>query len=171
MADGEYDAIVMGTGLSECMVNGLLSTKGMRILHLDRNNYYGAESASLALHSLYEKFGKAEDDVPKKYGRVNDWAVDLIPKFIMACGDLTKILIHSKVTRYLRFKVIDGSYVYKGGKVEKVPSTPAEALSSNLMGFFEKRKFRNFLIYCDNYNEADKKHLDERKTSDKLELR
>lgn len=156
LADGEYDAIVMGTGLSECMLNGLLSTKGMRVLHLDRNNYYGGESASLAIHSLYEKFGKSEDDVPKKYGRVNDWAVDLIPKFIMACGDLTKILIHSKVTRYLQFKVIDGSYVYKSGKVEKVPSTPAEALSSNLMGFFEKRKFRNFLIYCDKYDEADR---------------
>jgi Rab GDP dissociation inhibitor len=156
LADGEYDAIVMGTGLSECIVNGLLSTKGMRVLHLDRNNYYGADSASLALNSLYEKFGKSEDSIPKKYGRVNDWAVDLIPKFIMADGDLTKILLHSKVTRYLRFKSIDGSYVYKSGKVEKVPSTPAEALSSNLMGFFEKRKFRNFLIYCDKYNEADR---------------
>ena len=156
LADGDYDAIVMGTGLTECIISGLLSVEGKRVLHVDRNNYYGAESASLAINTLYEKFNKGT--VPEGLapdGRVNDWAIDLIPKFIMADGDLTKILLLSKVTRYLQFKSIDGSYVYKDGKVEKVPSTPAEALSSNLMGFFEKRKFRNFLIYCEKYSEAD----------------
>jgi Rab GDP dissociation inhibitor len=44
----------------------------------------------------------------------------------MACGLLTKILLHSKVTRYLEFKSVDGSYVFKDGKVQKVPATPAE---------------------------------------------
>lgn len=47
--------------------------------------------------------------------------MDLIPKFIMACGKLVKILLHAKVTRYLEFKSIDGSYVFKDGKVQKVP--------------------------------------------------
>jgi Rab GDP dissociation inhibitor len=39
----------------------------------------------------------------------------------MACGKLVKILLHSKVTRYLEFKSIDGSFVFKDGKVQKVP--------------------------------------------------
>jgi len=39
----------------------------------------------------------------------------------MSCGKLTKILLHAKVTRYLEFKSIDGSYVFKDGKVQKVP--------------------------------------------------
>lgn len=78
--------------------------------------------------------------------------MDLIPKFIMACGKLVKILLHSKVTRYLEFKSIDGSYVFKDNKVQKVPATPGEALNSSLMGFFEKRKFRNFLIFLQNYD-------------------
>ena len=71
----------------------------------------------------------------------------------MACGKLVKILLHSKVTRYLEFKSVDGSYVFKDGKVQKVPATPAEALNSSLMGFFEKRKFRNFLIFISAYDE------------------
>jgi Rab GDP dissociation inhibitor len=50
-----------------------------------------------------------------------DWNVDLVPKFIMSCGKLVKILLHSKVTRYLEFKTIDGSYVFKDGKIQKVP--------------------------------------------------
>jgi hypothetical protein len=29
LADGEYDAIIMGTGLTECIISGLLSVKGL----------------------------------------------------------------------------------------------------------------------------------------------
>mmetsp|Transcript_18508 Transcript_18508/g.26050 ORF Transcript_18508/g.26050 Transcript_18508/m.26050 type:complete len:466 (-) Transcript_18508:78-1475(-) len=150
LADGEYDAIIMGTGLKECVISGLLSVKGKKVLHIDRNGYYGADCASLNLTNLYEKFQAGE--VPSFLGSNRDYNVDLIPKFIMACGNLTKMLLHTKVTRYLDFKSIDGSYVYKGGKVLKVPATPEEALKSSLMGLFEKRRFRKFLIYVDKYD-------------------
>ena len=47
-------------------------------------------------------------------------------------GQLVKLLIHSGVTRYLEFKSVEGSYVYKkGGKIYKVPSNEQEALSSS----------------------------------------
>jgi len=62
------------------------------------------------------------------------------------------MLLHTKVTRYLEFKSIAGSFVYKDGKILKVPATPKEALSSPLMGLFEKRRFRMFLIYIDQYD-------------------
>jgi Rab GDP dissociation inhibitor len=153
LADGEYDAIVLGTGLTECIMSGLLSVLGMRVLQMDRNNYYGAEAASLSLTNLYEKFRGTEP--PEFLGSNRDWNVDLIPKFIMACGRLVKILLHTQVTRYLEFKSVDGSYVYKDGKIKKVPATGEEALSSNLMGIFEKRKFRNFLNYLAQYDEND----------------
>ena len=48
LADGDYDAIILGTGLVECIISGLLSVNGKRVLHLDRNNYYGADTAALA---------------------------------------------------------------------------------------------------------------------------
>jgi Rab GDP dissociation inhibitor len=153
LADGEYDAIVMGTGLKECVISGLLSVQGLKILQVDRNNYYGAEIASLNLTNLFEKFQAGE--VPTFLGANRDYNVDLIPKFIMACGNLTKMLLHTKVTRYLEFKSIGGSYVYKKGKILKVPATPQEALQSSLMGILEKRRFRKFLIYIDQYVHAD----------------
>uniref|UniRef100_A0A7S1B9R1 Rab GDP dissociation inhibitor n=1 Tax=Corethron hystrix TaxID=216773 RepID=A0A7S1B9R1_9STRA len=152
LADGEYDAIILGTGLKECIISGLLSVNGKRVLHMDRNGYYGADCASLNLSNLYTKF-KAGDP-PEYLGASREFNVDLIPKFIMACGNLTKMLLHTKVTRYLEFKSIDGSYVYKGGKIMKVPASPEEALKSSLMGLFEKRRFRNFLIYVDDYDEV-----------------
>ena len=58
--DEEYDAIILGTGLKECLLAGVLSKEGYKILHLDRNAYYGAESASLNLKQLIEKFRPEE---------------------------------------------------------------------------------------------------------------
>ena len=153
LADGEYDAIVLGTGLKECVISGLLSVKGKRVLQVDRNGYYGGDGASLNLTTLFEKFQAGE--APANLGANRDYNIDLIPKFIMATGNLTKMLLHTKVTRYLEFKSIAGSYVYKGGKILKVPATPQEALSSSLMGLFEKRRFRNFLLYIDQYKPED----------------
>lgn len=44
------------------------------------------------------------------------------------------MLLYTEVTRYLDFKVVEGSFVYKGGKIYKVPSTETEALASSECG-------------------------------------
>jgi Rab GDP dissociation inhibitor len=44
----------------------------------------------------------------------------------------------------------------------KVPATPKEALESPLMGLFEKRRFRNFLIYTNQYDENKPETFDKR---------
>lgn len=194
--DEEYDAIVLGTGLKECILSGMLSVSGKKVLHIDRNTYYGGDtgiifdfhgcfysiffvrrisitmkwvilrSESLNLFKiaqirdwwwhnnkkffvqlffrlyfpasitpLEELFAKFKQENPgDKYGRGRDWNVDLIPKFLMANGLLVKLLIHTGVTRYLEFKSIEGSYVYKQGKIAKVPVDQKEALASDLMG-------------------------------------
>ena len=155
--DEEYDCIVLGTGLTECILSGMLSVSGKKVLHMDRNKYYGGESASLTpLEDLFTKFGVPAPD--ESYGRGRDWNVDLIPKFLMANGQLVKLLVHTGVTRYLEFKSIEGSYVMgKSGKISKVPADEREALSSDLMGLFEKRRFKNFLVFVQDYNEEDPK--------------
>eukprot|EP00055_Hartaetosiga_balthica_P002556 m.4415 g.4415 ORF g.4415 m.4415 type:complete len:445 (-) comp2225_c1_seq1:1736-3070(-) len=154
--DEEYDVVVLGTGLKECILSGLMSVAGKKVLHIDRNNYYGGESASLCpLGKLFKHFDQ-ELDEEDKYGRGRDWNVDLIPKFIMANGMLVKMLLYMKVTHYLEFKGVDGGYVWKkNGKVYKVPCTEAEALASGLMGIFEKRRFRNLLVWIMAYNIED----------------
>lgn len=103
----EYDAIVLGTGLKECILSGMLSVSGKKVLHVDRNKYYGGESASITpLEDLFAKFKAPSPD--ETYGRGRDWNVDLIPKFLMANGLLVKLLIHTGVTRYLEFKCVEG---------------------------------------------------------------
>jgi Rab GDP dissociation inhibitor len=153
--DEEYDCIVLGTGFKECVLSGLLSVDGLKVLHMDRNNYYGGESASLNLEQLYQKFRNASP--PSSLGANREYNVDLIPKFIMASGILVKMLIHTDVTRYLEFKSVDGSYVVVQGKVHKVPATDTEALKSPLMGMFEKRRCKKFFMYVQEYEENNPK--------------
>ncbi|XP_026546204.1 rab GDP dissociation inhibitor beta-like, partial [Notechis scutatus] len=142
--------------LQECILSGIMSVNGKKVLHMDRNSYYGGESASITpLEDLYKRWLRAPGTILESMGRGRDWNVDLIPKFLMACGQLVKMLLYTEVTRYLDFKVIEGSFVYKGGKIYKVPSTEAEALASSLMGLFEKRRFRKFLVYVANFDEND----------------
>lgn len=158
LADGVYDAIILGTGLKESILSGLLSVKGKKVLHLDRNSYYGGECASLNLTQLYQKFIKNEEP-PKAFfdalGANRDYNVDLVPKFIMANGNLVKMLVATDVTRYLDFKQIDGSYVFKKGDgIGKVPATEGEAIRTGLVGFFQKRKLLSFLKHIAQYDQA-----------------
>jgi len=142
--------------LKECILSGLMGINKQKVLHMDRNPYYGGESASLNLEQLYKRF-RPEEKVPTDMGRTRDYNVDLCPKFLMACGNLVKVLLHTKVTRYLEFKSVAGGYVFKDGKVHKVPSTPSEALNSDLMGFLAKRRFKNFLNYVNSWDPNDAK--------------
>ncbi|KAJ9625118.1 Rab GDP dissociation inhibitor alpha [Taxawa tesnikishii (nom. ined.)] len=157
----EYDVVVLGTGLTECVLSGVLSVKGKKVLHIDRNDHYGAEAASLNIEALFKKYGNypAGTEPWKKYGRVNDWNIDLVPKLLMSNGELTNILVSTDVTRYLEFKQIAGSYVQQGNgsraTVAKVPSDASEALRSPLMGLFEKRRAKNFLQWVGNFKEED----------------
>lgn len=154
--DEDYDIIVLGTGLTECVLSGILSVEGKKVLHIDRQDFYGGESASLNLAQFYNKF-RPSSQRPELRGRERDWAIDLIPKFLMSNGELTNILVHTDVTRYIEFKQIAGSYVYRNGRIAKVPSNDREALRSPLMGIFEKRRMKRFLEFIIDYKEGELK--------------
>ncbi|KAK5119661.1 hypothetical protein LTR85_007490 [Meristemomyces frigidus] len=163
----EYDVVVLGTGLTECILSGVLSVKGAKVLHMDRNDHYGGEAASVNLETLFRQYNKSTTYGPntsngepwKKYGRANDWNIDLVPKFLMSNGELTNILVSTDVTRYIEFKQVAGSYVQQGSgaraTVAKVPSDAGEALRSPLMGLFEKRRARNFLQWVAGFDEGN----------------
>uniref|UniRef100_A0A3Q3XSA5 Rab GDP dissociation inhibitor n=1 Tax=Mola mola TaxID=94237 RepID=A0A3Q3XSA5_MOLML len=148
----EYDIVVLGTGLKECILSGLLSQSGKKVLHIDKNSYYGGQSAAISsLEQLHKRFRVPGPAEPLGLGK--EWNVDLIPKFFLASGELVKILVHTEVTRYVDFKVVGGSFVYKAGKVHKVPGTEEDAHTSDLMGMFDKRRFRKLLLFAQNFDE------------------
>ena len=91
-------------------------------------------------------------------GKLRDYAVDMVPKFIMAGGQLVKVLIHTGVANYMEFKPVDGSFVYssKAGKVCKVPATPEDAMKSSLMGMMEKTRMVQFTLWVSKVKLSDR---------------
>lgn len=54
--------------LQECIISGMLSVSGKKVLHMDRNKYYGGESASITpLEDLFTKFNLPPPE--EAYGR------------------------------------------------------------------------------------------------------
>jgi len=157
----QYDVIIMGTGISESILSGLLSMDGLKVLHVDKNPFYGDSGASLNLTSLFNKY-KPGQEIPAELGANREWNVDLIPKYVMAYGKLVKLIIKTKVSDYLNWKCVEGTYVYQyskggffssaGGKIEKVPANDKEALSSNLMSLFEKRRCQKFFQFVQSFD-------------------
>jgi Rab GDP dissociation inhibitor len=151
--DQEYDCIVIGTGLTECIISGLMSVSGKKVLHIDKNGYYGSESASLCLEDLFKKF-RNQDTIPKTLGNSREYNVDLIPKFLMANGNLVKLLRATGVTRYnMEFIQLDGTFVMnKKRKIHKVPVTTTEVLGSSLLSLTDKGRMKTFLSAIYNYD-------------------
>lgn len=51
--DKEYDYVIFGIGLKECILSGLLLVSGKKVFYMDWNDFYGGESI---LMYLFEKF-------------------------------------------------------------------------------------------------------------------
>lgn len=47
--DTHYDVVIVGTSLSNCILSGVLSGMGVRVLHLDSNEEYGGKSRTVNL--------------------------------------------------------------------------------------------------------------------------
>ncbi|KAH0608575.1 uncharacterized protein H6S33_001709 [Morchella sextelata] len=182
----EYDVVIVGTGLTECILSGVFGAEGKKVLNIDKNSYYGGESASLNMLEMWKKFrwtedqrrkeiekakaeeerksvdstpGMAGSEPPAVFGTKpsewNQWHISLVPKFLMADGELTNVLHKTGVTRYIDLLQVGGSYVVKKGTPYKVPSTRMEAVTSSLVSLFQKNHLQAFLQFIANYKEDD----------------
>ena len=97
-ADGKYDIVILGTGLTNSLLAAILSIKkSMSVLHIDVNSYYGGEGASLMMSEIYDHFGRenklSKEQMTEKFGNTRKFNVDLIPKLIMSNGKLIQFLV------------------------------------------------------------------------------
>jgi len=69
----------------------------------------------------------------------------MIPKFILSGGDLMRMLRHADCLMYIDFGRVAGAFVLYKDALHRVPCTVKEALSSKLMGLFEKKRMASLL--------------------------
>ena len=63
----KFDVVVVGTGLVESLVAGACARAGKKVLHLDKNSYYGARNATFNLQQIQRWLRKdpAGEDNPE----------------------------------------------------------------------------------------------------------
>ncbi|WVF67173.1 hypothetical protein IAT40_001919 [Kwoniella sp. CBS 6097] len=139
-----YDSIVIGTGLAESIAAASLAKAGKSILHLDPNEYYGGQQASLTLDELaiwaeaqVEGQASTPSSTKQAYGVIYSqastskltpqlekdkrrYAISLFPAVLPSRGKLIETLIASDVSKYVSFRLLDSVSIYE-------PSPTAEA--------------------------------------------
>ena len=139
-----------------------MKDNNFKILQLDKNNYIGSNTVSLHLNDFWKRFRPGED-IPIyyiKYGKNEDWTIDLISKFSLSDGNLTKILLKINCIKNLEVKNLDGEYIYlfhSGGlfskakaSIHKIPSIKGDKNFKNyekFLKFIKDYKLKNSKIH------------------------
>lgn len=50
--DDKYDLVIEGTGLTEAILAAAASWTGKKVLHVDKNDFYGSHWATLSLNQI-----------------------------------------------------------------------------------------------------------------------
>ena len=118
LADGKYDVVICGTGLTECIVSGLLCQKGMRVLQVDRNRFYGSACASLTLTNLFKSLKEGATRQVDLLGKDRYYNVDLVPKLIMVVVRWLKLFCIPR-QNIIYTNEVDGSLPVQGENQRK----------------------------------------------------
>lgn len=77
------------------------------------------------------------------------YAISLAPSVVSSVGPLIDTLVKSGVSRYVKFKLLDGVGLYagnEGGSVKTVPGSKEDVFKSKELGLLQKRKLMKFMM-------------------------
>ncbi|KAL1702914.1 GDP dissociation inhibitor-domain-containing protein [Schizophyllum commune] len=131
--DSHFDVAIVGTDLAHAVAAAALAKAGLRVVHVDKNAYYGAHDASLAADEL-----GADIPHPRRYN------IGLAPGLVPAHGPLIDALVASGVARYLDFRLIDRIALADQDAIHPVPTDKAAIFAADIP-LLHKRRLMSFL--------------------------
>lgn len=160
-----YDVVVIGTGIAESIAAAALAKAGKTVLHLDPNEYYGGEQASLTLDELVEwsttrvesssaavSYTHASTSVvtPTLQNDRRRYALSLFPAILPSRGPLIDVLISSDVSKYVSFKLLDSVNIWDEdcAGARKVPGSKEEIFKDKSVSLMDKRKLMKFFMFA-----------------------
>lgn len=167
--DTEFDVVVKGTGLAECIIASAFTISGKKVLHIDSNDFYGGPFASLSLSSLgnipqslandAEVIHCSRDPSAESFLLCNDkaFSVDVsVPKVLFCRDHSVDFLIMHKASKYMNFLSVKDLNVWiSGGAHIRVPTTRNKIFQDKSLKLSEKRALMNlFKSAMDNTSTA-----------------
>ncbi|KAI0052654.1 FAD/NAD(P)-binding domain-containing protein [Auriscalpium vulgare] len=171
-ADGNFDVLVLGTGLTESITAAALSKAGFKVVHLDVNPYYGADEASLTLDELARwadsrAHPDPADPNPSPYllsqretfkaihrslvipEHARHYSVSLSPSLLTSVGPLITSLVSSGVSRYGGYRLLERVGIYdREVGIRSVPASKEDIFKSQEMTLLEKRRLMRFFMFA-----------------------
>eukprot|EP00866_Antonospora_locustae_P002474 jgi/Antlo1/2474/1630 len=139
----KYDFVVLGTGMAECALSWAHSSKGRKVLQIDRHAAYGSDMRTLRYSELEHSAGSGKPDV-ELMGLDRFFCIDITPKLMLADGKVRELLERLGIFEVVDFVAVPGSFIYKHGKVYTVPSCERDAIKSGVIGILQKPRVVNF---------------------------
>ncbi|EPS40543.1 hypothetical protein H072_5603 [Dactylellina haptotyla CBS 200.50] len=115
-----WDAVIVGTGLRESILAAALTRAGKRVLHLDRNPYYGSEYTALSLDELetWARLHQADFHLPDlqdppMLAKPRSYTLSLSPGLLYTTSPLLSLLVASGIHESLEFLRVGGWFIYR----------------------------------------------------------
>ncbi|KAL3472316.1 GDP dissociation inhibitor [Aspergillus californicus] len=167
LAETQWDVIISGTGLSQSLLALALSRSGKKVLHVDKNSYYGGPEAALSLQEAeawasmvnqetsqfpFEDATIMSPSPSESSSRLSSraYTLSLSPQLIYSRSQLLPTLLSSKVYRQLEFQAVGSWWIYNPTKsrdkdLYRVPSSREDIFADDVLSMKSKRTLMRFL--------------------------
>jgi len=173
-----YDVVVLGSGLKESLLAGLLASHGRSVLHL------GADDASTGAYDLQQLVdaveGPGTELSEQKLGKPSEYSVERSPKMFMAGGDQLQLLVACGAWQHMNppgFKRVQRSLLYRrrpdgSPDVHRVLANSEDVLKTRMLSALDKARMVQFFLWIERYDEDDERtHLTNPLSKRSLDLR
>ncbi|KAE8415900.1 GDP dissociation inhibitor-domain-containing protein [Aspergillus pseudocaelatus] len=184
LAETPWDVTISGTGLAQSLLALALSRSGKKVLHVDRNSYYGGSEAAFSLQEAQEWASKVNGE-PEHYPfedatvhlpegtpqlPTRSYTLTLSPHLIYSKSRLLPTLVASKVYRQLEFQAVGSWWIHKPSSADgalvlyRVPGSREDVFADDIISVKSKRTLMRFLRHIgkppsDSDSEAEEENL------------
>ena len=169
-----YDVIVLGSGVKQSLLAGLLTSHGKQVLQLVDGGAPGQPGAagrggkhSLDLQQLAEALDGPGATVPSeaKVGKASDYSIERQPKMFIASGAQLQLLVASGAWQHMNppgFRRVHRSLMYRtraDGKpdVHRILANSEDVVKTRMLAPLDKARVVQFFLWIERYDENDEK--------------
>ncbi|OJD35310.1 rab geranylgeranyl transferase escort protein [Diplodia corticola] len=152
LSETRWDVLIAGTGVEQSLLALALSRSDKKVLHVDKNDFYGGPQAAFSLQEVEAWAKRVNDDETKpsslfrhasitqptptdsgedgpKLGFSRSYSLALAPQLLYSRSAILPTLVSSKVYRQVEFLAVGSWWVYSSDT-----ESPAESLDASEEG-------------------------------------
>ncbi|KAL4805808.1 hypothetical protein BDV18DRAFT_13358 [Aspergillus unguis] len=190
LEETQWDVTISGTGIAQSLLALALSRSGKKVLHVDKNPYYGGPEAALSLQEAEEwasEVNKETAHLPFENAIVSSsldglgpspsrgYTLSLSPQLIYSRSQLLPTLVSSKVYRQLEFQAVGSWWIHEptvgsDQNLYRVPSSREDIFADDFISMKSKRTLMRFLRHLGQSQASQESPGEEESTREEEEL-